>query len=81
MCYTNRLCYICATLKTYPILIIVGTDAILCVIFFICFCSACTVHFLLVNIYARFTVFVSQNLHRAYERFIYFVKNGCAATG
>ena len=50
--------------------------------FFICFCSARIVHFfLLVNTYARFIVFASQNLRRAYARFIDIVKNGCAATG
>ena len=33
------------TLKTYPLHIIVEADAISCVIFFICFCSARIVHF------------------------------------
>ena len=68
------------TLKTYPLHIIVEADAISCGIFL----SASVQHgsciFLLVNTYARFIVFVSQNLHRAYERFLYFVKNGCAGT-
>ena len=71
---TNGSCYRGATLKTYPLLIIMEADAIPCVIVLSVSVRHVSCIFLLVNTYTRFIVFVSQNLHRAYERFTYFCK-------
>ena len=66
----NRSRYACATLKTYALLIIAQADAIPCVIILSVSVRHVSCIFLLVNTYARFIVCVSQNLRRAYERFI-----------
>ena len=81
-----RCCELCvtrtvrATLKTYPLHIIAEADAVPCVIVFSVYVRRESCIFLFVNTDARFSVFVSRNLHRAYERFINFVKSGGKAT-